>query len=176
MQDKRGAIELSMTTIIVIVLGVTLLILGLAFLQGTFKKIGALTDKTFEEGEAALQNLGTITEPLTLTSSRVALEQGESKGIGVVVLNDQTSAQSYSLLVSKGEKTAQNPNLDCYFADTETGTSDMGTLQSGATADTILAVVDAGSNLGTYACSVALIDSSGAQISKESVLIQIESD
>lgn len=164
-----------MTTIIVIVLGVTLLILGLAFLQGTFKKIGELTDKTFEEGESALQNLGTITEPLTLTSSRVALEQGGSKGIGVVVLNDQTSQGSYTLTASRGAKTMSS-GIECYFASTETTTVGPVTLGSGATEDFVLAIVDSGSDLGTYACSVALTDSSGVQVSQESLLIQIETD
>ena len=161
--QKRGAIELSMTTIIVIVLGVTLLILGLAFLQTTFKKVGMLTERTFEEGEAALQNLGTITEPLTLTSSRVTLAQGASKAIGVVVLNKESAQATYSLQVTKGAKTQANPQLDCYFADTESATSNPLTLASGAREDFVLAVIDSGSDLGTYACTVLLFQDS-AQI------------
>ena len=173
--QKRGAIELSMTTIIVIVLGVTLLILGLAFLQTTFKKVGLLTERTFEEGEAALQNLGTITEPLTLTSSRVTLAQGASKAVGVVVLNKEGAQATYSLQVTKGEKTAANKKLECYFAETESDSSNPITLSSGAREDFVLAVIDLGSDLGTYACNVLLLQD-GAQVASESLLIQVESD
>src|SRR3989344_2269144 len=46
---KKGAIELSMTTIIVIVLGVTLLILGFAFIKGIFGKLEGISSTTFDK-------------------------------------------------------------------------------------------------------------------------------
>lgn len=55
MQSKKGAIELSMTTIIVIVMGVTLLILGLVFIRGIFTKISGLTEGAFSEAEEEIQ-------------------------------------------------------------------------------------------------------------------------
>ncbi len=55
MQSKKGAIELSMTTIIVIVLGVTLLILGLAFVRGIFGKTEQLGLQAFDQAQKQIQ-------------------------------------------------------------------------------------------------------------------------
>lgn len=55
MESKKGAIELSMTTIIVIVLGVTLLILGLAFVRSIFQKTTGLADEAFSSAEKEIQ-------------------------------------------------------------------------------------------------------------------------
>ncbi len=55
MQSKKGAIELSMTTIIVIVMGVTLLVLGLVFIRGIYDKAKGLTDEAFADAEREIQ-------------------------------------------------------------------------------------------------------------------------
>ena len=55
MRSKKGAIELSMTTIIVIVLGVTLLILGLVFVRNIFGKTDQLALQAFEQAEKEIQ-------------------------------------------------------------------------------------------------------------------------
>lgn len=52
---KKGAIELSMTTIIVIVIGVTLLILGLTWVRGLFEKVTGLTEESFRTAEKLIQ-------------------------------------------------------------------------------------------------------------------------
>lgn len=55
MQSKKGAIELSMTTIIVIVLGVTLLILGLVFVRDIFGKTTQLGTQAFDQAQKQIQ-------------------------------------------------------------------------------------------------------------------------
>ncbi len=55
MQSKKGAIELSMTTIIVIVMGVTLLVLGLVFIRGIMLKTTGLTEEAFADAEREIQ-------------------------------------------------------------------------------------------------------------------------
>ena len=57
MKSKRGAIELSMTTIIVIVLGVVLLSLGLMFVRGIFKQITDESDQIFAMSEEQISEL-----------------------------------------------------------------------------------------------------------------------
>ena len=49
--SKKGAIELSMTTIIVIIMGITLLSLGLIWIRGTFSEITGLSKGAFEKAE-----------------------------------------------------------------------------------------------------------------------------
>ena len=49
--QKKGAIELSMTTIIVIILGITLLSLGLIWVKGTFGDITRLSRSAFEQAD-----------------------------------------------------------------------------------------------------------------------------
>ncbi len=55
MKSKRGAIELSMTTIIVIVLGVMLLGLGIAWVTGLFSQIEDLTQQSFAKAQQTIQ-------------------------------------------------------------------------------------------------------------------------
>ena len=54
--NKKGAIEMSMTTIIVIVIGVTLLILGLIFVRGIFERIGGLSDQLFAQADNIIRD------------------------------------------------------------------------------------------------------------------------
>ncbi len=53
--SKKGAIELSMTTIIVIVIGVVLLSLGLMWVRGLFEKITILTTGAFEQADQEIR-------------------------------------------------------------------------------------------------------------------------
>ena len=62
--QKKGAIEMSMNTIIVIVIGVTLLILGLAFVRGIFTKIGGLTEGAFSDAEKEIQQRMSSTDKI----------------------------------------------------------------------------------------------------------------
>jgi|APSaa5957512622_1039677.scaffolds.fasta_scaffold47865_3 hypothetical protein len=53
--NKKAAIELSMTTIIVIIIGVTLLSLGLVWVKNTFGQVGDLTDESFRVAQEVIQ-------------------------------------------------------------------------------------------------------------------------
>ena len=55
MESKRGAIELSMTTIIVVVLGVMLLGLGIAWITGLIGQIEDLTQQSFAKAQQTIQ-------------------------------------------------------------------------------------------------------------------------
>ena len=54
-KSKKGAIELSMTTIIIVVLGVMLLGLGIGWITNTLSKIGELTDQSFAQAQLTIQ-------------------------------------------------------------------------------------------------------------------------
>ena len=53
--NKKGAIELSMTTIIVIVIGVVLLSLGLVWVRGTFSQVTSLTQQAFIQADQEIR-------------------------------------------------------------------------------------------------------------------------
>ncbi len=55
MKSKKGAIEMSMNTIIIIVLGVTLLILGLVFVNTIFRDTEKLAREAFATAEKEMQ-------------------------------------------------------------------------------------------------------------------------
>ena len=74
--QKKGAIELSMSTIIVVIIGVVLLILGLTFVRGIFSKTDVLTGNAFDEAETAMKNIGTPTEELTVAPLKTSMSQG----------------------------------------------------------------------------------------------------
>ena len=53
LRNKRGAIELSITTIIIIVIGVALLVLGLTFVSKIFKQGSILIDTSLTKADAS---------------------------------------------------------------------------------------------------------------------------
>jgi len=79
MQSKKGAIELSMTTIIVIVLGVTMLILGLVFVRNIFQRTATLTEEAFENAEKEIQQRMGSTDKIYISGGlRWEVEPGKA--------------------------------------------------------------------------------------------------
>ena len=85
--QKKGAIELSMTTIIVVVIGVTLLILGLVFVRGIFSKLGGLTEKEFEIAEQQLNERMSGADRMGVYPDIVEIAPGESTSVAVGIKN-----------------------------------------------------------------------------------------
>ena len=55
--SKRGAIELSMTTIIVVVIGVTLLTLGLTFVKNIMGGAEGISEEAFTEADRMIRDM-----------------------------------------------------------------------------------------------------------------------
>jgi len=55
--SRKGAMELSMNTIVVVVIGITLLVLGLVFVRGIFTRLGGLGGSAFQKAETELQQI-----------------------------------------------------------------------------------------------------------------------
>ena len=56
--QKKGAIEFSMTTIMVVIIGVAVLALGLAWIRGTFQQVGVLTEQSLDAAETVVGEIG----------------------------------------------------------------------------------------------------------------------
>ena len=86
MMDKKGAIEFSMTTIMVIIIGVAVLALGLTWIRGTFSSVNILTEEALAGAETIVSELG-ATGKIGVPASLI-LEPGQVKKFQVIVRND----------------------------------------------------------------------------------------
>lgn len=101
---KKGAIEMSMQTIIVVVIGVTLLTLGLKFVYDTFADISDTQDKMADLTAGELENLfGSEANPVNV-QNQITLKQGQSNGIDVTLVNIGKQKQEATLDISVAAK------------------------------------------------------------------------
>ncbi|MBI2499413.1 hypothetical protein HYV88_04190 [Candidatus Woesearchaeota archaeon] len=88
--NKKGAIELSITTIVVVVIGITLLALGLAWVSGIFERLQGTTKGAFEKADAEIGNIfagGAQDSPFRLSPTSISVKQGGRERAAVIVSN-----------------------------------------------------------------------------------------
>jgi len=83
---KRGAIELSMTTIIVIVIGITLLSLGLVWIKNSFTSIEDLTRKAFENAKEGIGRINHEGE-INVIPAEFTVEKGKYSTVSLYIAN-----------------------------------------------------------------------------------------
>lgn len=158
--DKKGAVELSMTTIIIIVIGITILSLGLVWIRSVFSDVGELTSGAFDQGETQINEIfGGSNQPVALSPAETTLSQDESTTATLAINNlGKTDAQGvYAEVVSKAFGGAEADTLVCAFSDTLSSKSNTYSLGSGNGISGLkLIVEDQGSPLGTYACVITV--------------------
>ena len=122
--NKKGAIEFSMTTIMVVIVGVVVLSLGIAWVMGSFEKIEGLTDTAIESAETALAgpHTGRVNAP-----SQIILQPGETRKFEIWVVNKEQDASDFSLnsinLVSgSGTGTGGTSGSGCTFTTQKVST------------------------------------------------------
>jgi hypothetical protein len=169
--NKKGAIELSMTTIIIIVIGITILVLGLAWVRTTLGGVSELTQQALIGGEEQItEMLGSSKEPLNLYATNLEMEKGDWTQVAAVAFNDQGDAADYVLTTTIG--TRSESDLDCYIADSEDLT-DTFNLNSGVKESETIVIQDTGNtNLGLYVCNVELTRN-GEKVGDASISIEI---
>src|SRR3989344_3453383 len=91
MKDKMGAIELSITTIVVVVIGITLLTLGLVWVSGIFDKLRGTTEGAFEKVDTQIEEiLGQGSgKAISVTPSSISLEKGSTAKVRVILENNE---------------------------------------------------------------------------------------
>ena len=90
--NKRGALELSMTTIIVIVIGVTLLSLGIIWVRNTMEKVTELSDASFATAQQELQARMGSNDAFYVKGNYFKVKRGDTVDITVGIQNTGTSA------------------------------------------------------------------------------------
>jgi len=119
MKSKKGALELSMNTIVIIVIGVVILSLGLMFVRGMFSQLTAQTDIIFGESENALNELASHDDKLTV-QSRVTVKQGEQQIFKIWAVNmDNTPGLFTVNVVPSGDNTFTPDHIKVEFANPE---------------------------------------------------------
>ncbi len=85
-KDKKGALELSINTIVVIVIGVTLLTLGLIFVKNIFSKVTSLSDNVFDNAQSSIKDISHTGKFNSPTS--ISIEQSKKKTFNMYVSHD----------------------------------------------------------------------------------------
>jgi len=152
MIQKKGAIELSMTTVVVIVLAMTMLILGIVLVQQIFKGATYNVDTINEKVRGEINKLFTEEAQrivVYLPSEGAKVRQGQTYGVAFAVKNVEQEQKTFSYSVSVAEKGNCPANSDP-LKWILTGKTGSFTLQSGDNRATIIKFQPA---LGTPLCT-----------------------
>ena len=165
--QKKGAIELSITTIIVIILGITLLSLGLIWIRNTFINIGGVSEKEFQKAEGVISDiLENVGETLSVSPSSIRIQQGGIDNIKFLVTNFQETPLTVKANVKSSDKYIQ-----CFFDDTLKTTSDEYKIASGQQLKLKLIVKENGGPLGLKVCNLEVPTLPGDN--KDSLIIEV---
>ena len=89
MQNKKASLELSISAIVIVILAMTLLGLGLAFIKNIFGSAEELSDSAFGKVSDQLQrDLVNNDERLIFSQSKVSIERGKSSLLGWGIRNE----------------------------------------------------------------------------------------
>ena len=150
MRTKKGAFQLSITMIIVIVIAVVLLSLGLVFVRNVFNKVDFLTLDAFETADAEIGKLTNIDETLTLSPGTIQIEQGGAKEVRLIIANFENEEKTFQGTISSNDP----DNVICVFGDTAETTSKEYTLPSGKEAKIKILVDEKGGPIQTAICNI----------------------
>lgn len=157
--SKKGAIELGMNTIIIVVIGITLLSLALVWIRGMMgeKGIGGLTEGAFGQAETAISDIykGT-SEDLSVSPGSLTIAPGKSGKAKMIFANLEEA--DYSKVNFKVTAAAQgDQKVECLFASTLKDAAGPYEIPSGKQKELeILVQVDMTSKLGTAVCTVTV--------------------
>lgn len=168
MTNRKGAIELSMSTIIVVIIGIVLLSLGLMWIRGVMKDITETSKTAFEQADAAISEIyGDVDSLLTIIPSEVTVKKNGDDNVKVVIANFENTGITVNAVVSSSD-----PMMDCLFADKLDTTSKEYTIESGDQIEIKLIVDEKGGNLGIKTCNVELPGQTGDNT--DSLIVRVE--
>ncbi len=161
-----------MTTIIVIVIGITILSLGLVWIRGLFADVGGLTKGAFEQAEGQIGEIfGQSDKALAISPASLTIEQGKTERVNILLQNFGTGTAPVS---AKVENVKAREGVVCEFLDTLDKNSGTYSLGSGKQVTIGLGVEAKGNAvLGNYVCKVTVSGLEEGTIS-ETVLIIVE--
>jgi len=98
-RGKKGAVELSITTIVVVVIGITILTLGLKWVTNTMSGISEQTDDLQRVTEGQIMEIfGNSDKSISTVSKKYTVEQGKTlDNLEVYLRNNLHPGATYSL-------------------------------------------------------------------------------
>ena len=106
---KKGSLQLSINAIVVLILAITMLGLGLAFMRSTFGGVTAqFGEVSAEVQKDMLDRLQQSPENLVLNRYEIEVRQGESKEVYLAIRNDLGNTETFLIDQNKeSSKTCQ---------------------------------------------------------------------
>ena len=164
---KKGAIELSMNTIIIVVIGITILTLGLRWIYNIFGGLQEQSDKIKTLSEEQITALfGASDKAVNIPSSIISVQQGKEYNLRVMMRNILPAPHAFKYTVALEEGTAPVNSVRWYKKDIK--------LNSGEGFEDIITFNTKGYALGTYRFRVNLMCNDCTPAEQESAPIILE--
>lgn len=148
---KKGDLSLSINAIVILILAITLLGLGLAFIKGQFSgvanKLGAMTEQIDAGQKAQLEN---SPEKITMQSTDLEIKRGESREIYFGLRNVLDKDVEFSIEPVCIDYVGKTDKIKISFSTFEKKTLSMGS----SSALPLIIKADAGAELGIYSCEL----------------------
>ncbi|MBS3144525.1 hypothetical protein J4208_02980 [Candidatus Woesearchaeota archaeon] len=146
---NKGAIELSMNTIIIVVIGITILTLGLRWIYGIFGGLTEQSDKIKTLSEDQITTLfGASDKAVNIPTSVVRVQQGKEYNLRIMMRNIEEEAHKFKYIVIAEEGNAGANSVRWYNKEI--------TLTSGQGFEDIITFNSDKYALGTYRFRVML--------------------
>ena len=98
-RERHASLSLSINAIVVLIMAITMLGLGLAFMKGVFSKADSATEGATKEIEKqAVESLKTSGKKTALSQNSIELKPKEKKGAIIAVTNKVDTAKEYKVV------------------------------------------------------------------------------
>ena len=98
MRGKKGALDVSINSIVVIIFAIMMLGLGIAFINGMFGGITGQVNDIVKGSQ--LQKIPTVDDPFTLSTTQLEMARKETKVLEVGYYNSENAAKQITLDIS----------------------------------------------------------------------------
>ena len=115
-KNKKGALELSVNTIVVIVIGITLLTLGLLFVRSLFERLGGQVNVIFGGAENEINKIATHDQKLSVPQE-VTVKQGDQTTFKIWVVNLGETKKDFKIEVTPSGNNNFGTNAKVEFAN-----------------------------------------------------------
>jgi len=102
MVNKKGALELSINAIVIVILAMTLLGLGLSFVRGIFKNFTGTTNSAMVQmQEQVMEDLRSGDKKLSFPSSEVEVQAGDEDIVVIGIKNTNPSYMYFDIVMDE---------------------------------------------------------------------------
>lgn len=116
---KKGDLSLSINAIVILILAITMLGLGLAFMRGTFGKVTSqFSEVSSEVQKDMIKRLESSGENLALSVFEIEVRQGESKEVYLAIRNDLDTETTFT--IDKGGGDLRQSSKTCNATEATT--------------------------------------------------------